>query len=307
MVSPVHADHEAVAGAYAWCERLARRHYENFPVASFLLPAAMRPHIAAIYAFARAADDFADEGDRAPAERLSLLDEWGGRLSACVRSGTAVRPSPSSPVPGADAIFLALGHTIRSCALPVALFEDLLSAFRQDVGTTRYATWADLMDYCRRSANPVGRLVLRVSGREDAGLDRASDAVCTALQLTNFWQDLERDWQKGRLYVPRDDYARFGAREADLDARAMSPEWRETLSEMAVRTRRLFEEGRAVCDGLGGRLRYELRLTWLGGVRILDRLERSGFDVFTDRPTLGRSDVPALLWSAVSWNRPEAA
>ena len=297
--------------AYAVCERIARRHYENFPVASLLLPAAMRPHIAAIYAFARAADDFADEGNRSQAERLALLDEWSGRLTACIGGGAAGHaiPNPQSPVPNphADAIFLALGHTIRSCSLPVGLFEDLLSAFRQDTGTKRYATWAEVMDYCRRSANPVGRLVLRVAGHADARLDRASDAVCTALQLTNFWQDLERDWQKGRLYVPRADYERFGARLEDLDARVMSPAWRNALSEMTARTRRLFEEGRAVCDGLGGRLRYELRLTWLGGVRILDRLEQKGFDVFTARPTLGRSDVPALLWSAVSWSRPKAA
>jgi phytoene synthase len=284
----------------------------------------MRPHIAAIYAFARAADDFADEGDRTPAERLALLGEWGGRLSACVRRETAVRPSPEPRVPLAspkpagrpfgeggspesDAVFLALGHTIRSRSLPVGLFEDLLSAFRQDVYTKRYATWAEVMDYCRRSANPVGRLVLRVAGHANDQRDRASDAVCTALQLTNFWQDLDRDWQKGRLYVPRDECERFGAREADLDARALSPEWRMALSEMAARTRRLFEEGRAVCDGLDGRLRYQLRLTWLGGVRILDRLEQAGFDVFTSRPTIGKSDVPALLWNAISWSRPQAA
>ena len=295
--------------AYAACDRIARQHYENFPVASLLLPAAMRPHIAAIYAFARAADDFADEGDRTPAERLALLDDWGARLGATVASGSGIPPSAQrlAPSPYADSVFLALGHTIRSRSLPVGLFEDLLSAFRQDVSTKRYATWAELMDYCRRSANPVGRLVLRVAGRADDQLDRASDAVCTALQLTNFWQDLERDWQNGRLYVPRDECERFGAREADLDARVLSSGWRAALSEMAARTRRLFEEGRAVGDGLEGRLRYELRLTWLGGVRILDRLERAGFDVFTARPTLGKSDVPALLWNAISWSRPQAA
>ena len=298
-----------LADAYASCERIARQHYENFPVASLLLPAAMRPHIAAIYAFARAADDFADEGNRAPSERLALLDDWGNRLraSAGVIAADHQNPEPRIPNPESDAVFLALGNTIRTCSLPVSLFEDLLSAFRQDVNTKRYATWAEVMDYCRRSANPVGRLVLRVAGHSDGTLDRASDAVCTALQLTNFWQDLERDWQKGRLYVPRHDYERAGAREADLDARRISAEWRNALSEMATRTRRLFEEGRAVCDGLGGRLRYELRLTWLGGVRILDRLEERGFDVFTGRPTLGPSDVPVLLWSAVSWSRPRAA
>jgi phytoene synthase len=299
--------------AYAACERIARQHYENFPVASLLLPAAMRPHIAAIYAFARAADDFADEGNYAPDERLALLDDWGNRLRtsagtvACDRANPESRSLLLGPSVDADRIFLALGHTIRSCSLPAGLFEDLLSAFRQDAGTNRYATWDEVMDYCRRSANPVGRLVLRVAGHADARLDQASDSVCTALQLTNFWQDLERDWQKGRLYVPRADYERLGARLEDLDARVMSPAWRDTLSEMTARTRRLFEDGRAVCDGLGGRLRYELRLTWLGGVRILDRLEQKGFDVFAARPTLGKSDVPALLWSAVSWSRPKAA
>ncbi|MFO7694020.1 MAG: squalene synthase HpnC [Vicinamibacterales bacterium] len=314
---------EAVAGAYATCERIARRHYENFPVASVLLPSAMRPHIAAIYAFARAADDVADEGDYPPARRLALLDDWGARLAAATGGASSLRPSPEPRVPSpglpapcpmplvpareADAIFLALGHTIRACSLPVALFEDLLSAFRQDVVTTRYATWADLVDYCRRSANPVGRLVLRVAGHADARLDRASDAVCTALQLTNFWQDLERDWRKGRLYVPRDERERFGAREADLDARVMSAAWRAALSEMAARTRRLFADGRAVCDGVNGRLRYELRLTWLGGMRVLDRLERTGFDVFTSRPSLGSADVPALLWGAAAWGRPQPA
>jgi phytoene synthase len=331
VVRPPPAGHEAVSRAYAACERIARHHYENFPVASLLLPAAMRPHVAAIYAFARAADDFADEGDLPPAERLALLDDWGKRLMACAgaapsvfaspeprapafarRPGGRLRrgkpcPLPLVPCPEPDAVFLALGSTIRSRALPVGLFEDLLSAFRQDVVTKRYATWAEVMDYCRRSANPVGRLVLRVAGHDDQRLDAASDAVCTALQLTNFWQDLERDWRKGRLYVPRDECERFGARESDLDARVISAAWREALSEMTARTRRLFAEGRAVCDGPGGRLRYELRLTWLGGMRILDRLEETGFDVFAARPALGKSDVPALLWSAVSWSRPRAA
>jgi squalene synthase HpnC len=295
--------------AYGICGRIARQHYENFPVASLLIPAAMRPHVAAIYAFARAADDFADEGDRAPAERLALLDDWGSRLAASVAHGPKIPTSAQrlAPSPHADAVFLALGHTIRARALPVSLFEDLLSAFRQDVVTTRYATWADVLDYCRRSANPIGRLVLRVAGRADDRLDAASDAVCTALQLTNFWQDLDRDWQKGRLYVPRDDRERFGAREPDLDARVMSPAWREVMSAMAARTQRLFDEGRMVCDALEGRLRYELRLTWLGGMRILRRLERARFDVFAARPALGASDVPALLWSAVSWRRPKAA
>ena len=299
----------SVADAYAVCERLTRRHYENFPVASRLLPAPMRPHIAAIYAFARAADDFADEGNLAPDERLALLDDWGHRLkaSAGVVLGGHSNPQPTAPSPQSDAIFVALGETLRAHALPVSLFEDLLRAFRQDVTTTRYDTWADVIAYCRNSANPVGRLVLRVAGRIDPCLDRASDALCTALQLTNFWQDDERDWQKGRLYVPREVSDRFGALERDLDARILTPAWRNVLSDVAARTRALFDEGRAVCDGVEGRLRYELRFTWLGGRRILDRLERAGFDVFTSRPALAAADVPGLLWDAIAWRPPKPA
>jgi squalene synthase HpnC len=198
-------------------------------------------------------------------------------------------------------IFLALGDTIRECRLPVALFEDLLSAFRQDVTTNRYQTWADVLDYCRRSANPVGRLVLRVAGYDSAPLDRASDAVCTALQLTNFWQDLERDWVIGRLYVPADDRAQAGAHEAQLDAKKMTPEWHNVMMLMVRRTRELFADGRSVCDGVTGRLRWELRLTWLGGWRILDKLERVECDVFRHRPTLGLRDLPGLVRDAVVW------
>ena len=176
-----------------------------------------------------------------------------------------------------------------------------LSAFRQDVTTTRYATWADVLDYCRRSANPVGRLVLRVAGHDDPRLDEASDAVCTALQLANFWQDLERDWAIGRLYVPADARIAAGARDEDLTARRMTSEWRTVMRDMTGRTRSLFSAGRRVCDGVSGRLRWELRLTWLGGSRILDKLERADFDVFTARPTVGAWDVPGLLRDAVLW------
>ncbi len=181
------------------------------------------------------------------------------------------------------------------------MFDDLISAFRQDVTTTRYDTWDQLLDYCRRSANPVGRIVLRLAGRRDDDLDRASDRVCTALQLTNFWQDLERDWRKGRLYVPGVYRARFVALEGDLDRGDWTPAWRLVLGEMGRRTRALFDEGRPVCDGVAGRLRLELRFTWLGGCRILDKLETRGFDVFAGRPTLGASDLPVLLWQAAAW------
>ena len=284
--------------AYAQCERLARRHYENFPVASRLLPARMRPHIAAIYAFARTADDFADEPGIADDERLRLLDEWSLRL----KNGNTPRvPFSTFPEKLSIPIFQALHHTIATHNLPLQLLEDLLSAFRQDVTKHRYQTWAELLDYSRRSANPVGRLVLRVAGYDEVALDRASDAVCSALQLTNFWQDLDRDWRNGRLYVPLDDRDRFGARDEDLTARRMTAAWQAALAEVSRRTRALFDAGRPVSEGVTGRLRWELRLTWLGGVRILDKLERAQFDVFRHRPTLGVADVPGLLWHAAAW------
>ena len=279
--------------AYAECERLARTHYENFPVASWLVPAEMRPHVAALYAFARTADDFADEGVRSPDERLRLLNDWAARLHACA---FVEEWSPDDPV------FLALGATIRDRGLPVQLFDDLLSAFRQDITMDRYPTWDGVLDYCRRSANPVGRLVLRIAGYDDPQLDRSSDALCTALQLTNFWQDIERDWQKGRLYVPLADIEACEARVQDLSDRQMTEPWQCAIQRVAGRTRESFRAGRAVCDGVGGRLRYELRLTWLGGMRILDCLERANFNVFDNRPQLGARDALPLAWQTLTWN-----
>lgn len=298
--------------AYSACERLARRHYENFPVASLLLPAHMRRHVAALYAFARVADDFADEGDLSGETRETLLDAWTraleDALAANAESASRLPPagpdipsSASSLPPSVFCLLPAVAHTIRTRNLPVSLFLDLIDAFRQDVRIKRYAAWEDVFDYCRRSANPVGRLVLRIAGYEDPELDRRSDAVCTALQLTNFWQDLERDWQKGRLYVPQEELRAAGAREEDLAARRLTPEWRRALRAAAGRTRALFNDGRAVADPVRGRLRWELRLTWLGGIRVLDRLEAADFDVFRRRPTLSIADAPGLLWNLVTW------
>jgi squalene synthase HpnC len=250
----------------------------------------MRPHVAALYAFARTADDFADEGRRPDDERLRLLDDWQNRLHACV---TDCSPD--------DRVFLALGATIRVCHLPVSLFDDLLSAFRQDITTHRYDTWNSVLDYCRRSANPVGRLVLRIAGHDDARLDRSSDALCTALQLTNFWQDLDRDWRTDRLYVPIEDVESCHASIADLDDRRMTEPWRRVMDQVTRRTRQIFGAGRDVCDGVTGALRHELRFTWLGGMRILDRLERVDYNVFVFRPTLGIADVPSIVWRALTW------
>ena len=300
----------ALQRAYGACQALAESHYENFPVASRLMPARLRPHVAAIYAFARTADDFADEPGREPGERLRLLDEWGRRLDGerfpDPPSRDALRGAGESCPP--DMIFSALADTRARFDLPAELFHDLLSAFKQDVVTTRYQSWAAVLDYCRRSANPVGRLILRLSGHRDDALDRASDAVCTALQLTNFWQDLAIDWLRGRLYVPEETWRAAGADPAMLDRRHMTAEWTAAMRACGERTRRLFAQGRPVCDGVGGRLRYELRATWLGGSRILDRLEAGNFNVFTSRPALGISDAiviasKTLLWRATPPSR----
>ena len=278
--------------AYRACQDLAASHYENFPVASRLLPAALRPHVAAIYAFARTADDFADEPGRDETEKLRLLAEWRGRLH---RRGAA------SGERRTDLIFAALHATVERFELPLQLFDDLLDAFAQDVTTDRYQTWAAVLDYCRRSANPVGRLVLRLSGYRDERLDAASDAVCTALQLTNFWQDLGIDWPRGRLYVPEEVWRRHGADPATLGGAHITKEWQAALRECGAQTRALFEAGRPVCDGVEGRLRYELRATWLGGTRILTKLERAGYDVFRTRPALGAIDALVIACGTLSW------
>jgi hydroxysqualene synthase len=289
---------EPLVRAYAACESLARSHYENFPVASRLLPAPMRPHIAAIYAFARIADDIADEGDAPAADRLARLDAWQRRLHAAV----SIDAQEQVPHAHEDLILAATAHSIRSLDLPIGLFDDLMSAFGQDTMTTRYASWTEVFDYCRRSANPIGRLVLRVAGWRDPALDASSDALCTALQLTNFWQDFGRDWRAGRLYVPREVQRARGASEADLARDQMSASWVRAIEDCIAITRDQFRLGRAICDGVRGRLRYELRFTWLGGRRMLDRVEWTRDRLLTCRPTLGARDVPALCRQFTFWN-----
>jgi squalene synthase HpnC len=289
--------------AYDACERDCRTHYENFPVASILLPRRMRPHVAALYAFARAADDFADEGDRSVDERHRLLDGWRARLLEAVAGATSTIQRP--PEPGEPdhtrEIFMAIGVTIRRLQLPPVLLEDLLSAFRQDVTVSRYATWPALFDYCRRSANPIGRLVLRIGGYDDNELDTCSDAICTALQLTNFWQDVKSDWARGRIYLPREEMQAHGAEETALVGDSLSADWRDAISSAVSRTRALFKDGLPLCDRLRGRLRYEIRMTWLGGTRILDRIEAANYDVLSHRPTVGATDIPRLVAIALAW------
>jgi squalene synthase HpnC len=214
----------------------------------------------------------------------------------------AIADAATESATGRDELILAaVGHSIRTLDLPLPLFDDLISAFAQDITTTRYDSWTDLVDYCRRSANPVGRLVLRIAGYQDAALDRSSDALCTALQLANFWQDLGRDWRAGRLYVPRETSNDVGASLDDLKHGRLSPAWDLAVAQCVERTRAFFTRGRQVCDAVRGRLRIELRLTWLGGSRILDRVDERRQHLLHERPTLGVRDVPSLLWRAARW------
>jgi phytoene synthase len=279
----------ALAAAYAECEARARSHYENFPIGSWLLPRRLRRDLAAVYAFARVADDVADEGGAPPAGRLDALDELEARLVACA----------ADPGAAHDPVFLALGHTIAAHALPLAPFQDLLTAFRRDAAgdTHAFATFDDVLEYCRCSANPVGRIVLGLFGHRDAERAARSDDVCTALQLTNFWQDVRGDLEdRGRVYVPQEDLDRFpGAHEA-LARRQTTPGFRDCLAFQVERTRERFASGLALADLVDGRLRREVRLFAHGGLAILDRIAADDYEVLTRRPTLGRADFARLVW-----------
>jgi hydroxysqualene synthase len=276
--------------AFAYCERLTRAHYENFPVGSLLVPKNRRRYVYSIYAFARTADDFADEGYDTPLavqERLAALDDWGRRLEACYR-GEATHP-----------VFVALAATVRELELPAQLFRDLLSAFKQDVVKRRYANFDEVLDYCARSANPVGRLVLLLFGYRDEELHRLSDHVCTALQLANFWQDVAVDLEKDRVYLPQDDLARFGCGEEQLFARRFDGRYAALLKFQVERTRELFMQGRPLARLVRGRLSLELSLTWHGGMRILELIEREGYNTLRRRPVITKWDKAVLAARAL--------
>jgi len=283
--------------AYRYCEWITYRHYENFPVASRFLPKAIRPHIAAIYAFARSADDFADER-RYRGRSLALLENWRCALMSSTDGDTPKNPFRTHP------IFIALSDTIRRYRLPVELLDDLLKAFSLDVTKRRYADWDDLMGYCRLSANPVGRLVLTVFGIQDPLLHTYSDRICTALQLTNHWQDLRIDLARDILYVPKTFLKRYGVSEYELvsylehPSPPPTPSYRAMMRDLVDRTRRLFEEGASLWRHLKGGLKWEVHLTWLGGMAILDRIEAVGYDVFRKRPTLSNGAKVGLVCRA---------
>jgi len=271
-----------------WCLSLARRHYENFPVASLFIPTGLRPHVAAVYAFARSADDIADEPGMEGSERLDQLDRWLGELQHAVTHHQSTHP-----------VFVSLGRTIRTFDLPPVLFEDLLSAFRQDVGTSRYSTFEDVRDYCRRSANPVGRIMLRLFGHDDPELDVCSDAICTALQLTNFWQDFSQDLRRGRIYIPQEDAERFGFSHDGSGFKENERAFRELIAFEVARTRELYMDGKPLLNLVKSSFSLHLRLTWHGGMRVLDKIERTGYNVLHTRPRLVGIDAAVIGYRAL--------
>lgn len=263
-------------------------HYENFPVASILLPKTLRRPVELIYRFAREADDFADEGALAPAARLEALDAFGDELRA-IRDGRA----PAIPWFGELAEIVHVHH------LPLDAFEDLLSAFRQDVTQHRYATFGDVLGYCRRSANPVGRLLLALYAVRDAQAVGWSDSICSSLQLINFAQDVGIDYAKGRVYFPLDDIARFGLTEHDIAEGRTGPRWEAFMRFQTGRARAMLFSGRPLGRVLRGRLGLEMRMIIAGGARILEKIERVRGDVFTQRPVLRLPDWPLMFARAL--------
>jgi phytoene synthase len=273
--------------AFAYCRKIALGHYENFPVGSLLVPRARRKHFYSIYAFARAADDFADEGKLSRGERLRQLGEWRAALERAGR-GEADHP-----------VFIALRATIEECRLPLQLFHDLLDAFTLDVERSRHQTFEDLLSYCRCSANPVGRLILLLFDYRDEELHRLSDDICSALQLTNFWQDILIDLAKDRIYLPQADLAKFGYCEDDLRAHRYNDSYLAMMNNLAERTEALFQRGKPLCKRTAGRLSIELRLVWLGGTNLLAALKQERFNIFAHRPTIGNGKKLQILFMAL--------
>ena len=263
-------------------------HYENFPVASVLLPPALREPVAAIYVFARSADDFADEGELPPEERLRRLDAYKAELDAIEAGRPTTHP-----------VFLRLRPVIAAHGLPLPLFRDLLDAFSQDVAKTRYASYAELIDYCRRSADPVGRLLLHLFKAATPENLRRSDCVCSALQLINHWQDVAIDWAKPRVYLPQEDLDRFGVTDAQIAAGLCDERWRELMRFQVDRARALMLAGAPLGRDLPGRMGLEIRAIVAGGLRILDKIEAVDYDIFRRRPVLEKPDWIRILWRAV--------
>ena len=263
--------------AYEECGRLAASHYENFPVASLLLPKEDRPHVAALYAFARTADDFVDE-ERFEGKRHTLLALWEKGLKAAVRGEKA------------PLILQAFAHTLKVIHIPITLPLALLKAYRMDLTVKRYSTWKDLLFYCRHSADPVGRMVLYISGVREEKLHRYSDFICTGLQLINFWQDTRTDLGRGRIYYPKSELKKAGVSEKELLALRDSPAFRKLARNVVDFTGSYFQKGFPLLDSVSGRLKLELRATCLGGRGILNKIRRMDYNVLQYRPALGLWD-----------------
>jgi squalene synthase HpnC len=277
----------SVAEAQAYTRHLARHHYENFSVVSWLLPRRLHQHLYNVYAYCRWSDDLADEiPDRTQA--LAALGEWEIMLRRCY-AGESKHP-----------VFIALAPTIRACDIPVEPFADLLAAFRQDQVVSRYATWDDVLGYCRNSANPVGRLVLYLCGYRDAARQELSDATCTALQLANFWQDVGRDLDKNRIYIPLDLLARHGLSAEDIEARGFDPRYAALMKELIARTRLLFAQGLPLAQCVDSALSVDIELFSRGGMAVLDAIESSGYDTLHNRPAIGRGAKLRLLARALA-------
>ncbi len=279
--------------AQASCLRLARSHYENFPVASWLLPKELRAPVAAVYAFARTADDFADEPSAGgPQERLALLADWRARLRAAIRGEHGGHP-----------VFWALSDVIARFDLPADPFERLITAFERDVAVHRFPSFDDVLDYCRHSADPVGELVLRLFRRWTPERGRLSDAVCTALQLANFWQDVTVDAAKDRIYAPLEDLKTLGVSEGDYLKGPFTEAHRELMAFQVDRTWGLFRAGRALCDDGPLALRAWLRAVWLGGTGILGKIEGRAWNVWSGRPALKAVDCLRALPRFIFWKK----
>ncbi len=272
--------------ARAWCRQLAESHYENFHVATWFLPKALRPHFHSIYAYCRVSDDLGDEvGD--PVVALALLDLWGRELDACYE-GRARHP-----------VFVALAETIRACNIPKEPFADLLVAFRQDQTVTRYANMDEVLGYCRYSADPVGRLVLYACGEVSGENFQLSDATCSALQLANFWQDVRVDFKKDRVYLPQDDMCRFGVTDETIAAGVATPEFRALLRYEVNYARSLFERGLPLIGRVNRDLALDLDLFSRGGLEILRAIERCDYDVLSARPSISKGAKFALALRAL--------
>lgn len=282
-----------ISSSFKYCEDLTKSHYENFPVASLLIPKSKRKYIYAIYSFARAADDFADEPniEGGKEKRLVLLDEWNAKLRDCY-NGKAYDP-----------IFIALSVTVKDCSIPLELFENLLNAFRQDVVKNRYDSFEELLKYCENSANPVGRLVLTVFGKNDEKMFYYSDKICTALQLANFWQDVSVDIKKDRIYIPKDVLEKYNYTEDDLFNLKYNESFSGLLKTLVEKTETIFAEGKELLllisrDEIMKRLSWELNLTWLGGKEILEKIKSLNYDVLHHRPKLNLFDKIKLVTKA---------